>query len=302
MKKTIEFPTFDGLYILRGTAYLPDGATGPVPAIIASSGLGDSAERLEPVAEAFAQQGFGVLTYDHRNCGISDGMPRLEIDPIAQARDMKMAITFAQSFEHFESKRLGLWGTSFSGSHVLAVAAYDKRIKAVVSQVPWISGVEVVLRTGGLPLMEAFQQVIDSEWSKVLAGEPSPTVVLGRTKDDPSTEFSLFRDDDAMNYFANGPMGTPASWVNGLTLRSLAYFLDHDILAHAKRISPTPLMMILASEDKTMPVEPAYDFFQAALEPKEVVAIPGGHYDIYMPDRTFTQATEAAVRWFKSHL
>jgi fermentation-respiration switch protein FrsA (DUF1100 family) len=302
MKKKIEFPTYDGLYALSGTVYLPEGFTGPVPAIIVSGGMADSAERLEPTAEAFARQGFGVLLYEHRNHGPSGGEPRLEVDPVAQGRDMKMAITFAQTVKDFDPNRIGLWGSSFGGGNALDVAAYDKRIKAVVSQVPWISGYEIVIRTGGQPLMEAFQQIIEGEWRKVLAGEASPTVALGRTKDDPSTEFSLFRDDEAMNYFNNGPMGNPASWVNGITLRSLAYLLEYDISAHAKRISPTPLMMILASNDATMHVEPAFQFYQSALEPKELVTIACRHYEVYLPEGKFIQATEAAVRWFKTHL
>ena len=303
MKKTeIAFPTYDGLYTLRGSVYLPDAPDKSAPVIIMSAGLADSAKRLEPSAEAFVKDGFGVLLYEHRNTGISDGEPRLEIDPVAQSRDMRMAITFAQSFEGFDAERIGLWGASFSGAHVLDVSAYDKRVKAVVSLIPWISGFDVVVRAGGLPALEAFQKMIIGEWQKVLAGDSPTLVTLGRGTKDPSQEFSLFRDDAAMNYFENGPVGKPDTWRNQFTLRSLAYLVDYDLRAHAKRISPTPLMMILALEDKTMPAEPAFEFFQNALEPKELVTVPGGHYDIYMPNGTFRESHEAASRWFKNHL
>lgn len=69
MKTSIEFPTYDGLYTLRGSAYFPETESSKVPMIIMSAGLGDSAQRLEPSAEAFAKAGFGVLLYEHRKHG-----------------------------------------------------------------------------------------------------------------------------------------------------------------------------------------------------------------------------------------
>ena len=35
---------------------------------------------------------------------------------------------------------IGIWGSSYSGGHVLVVGAIDRRVKCVVSQVPLISG------------------------------------------------------------------------------------------------------------------------------------------------------------------
>jgi len=46
-------------------------------------------------------------------------------------------------FKGFDPDRITLWGTSFSGGHVLAVAGFDKWVKAVVSQAPWIAGYEI---------------------------------------------------------------------------------------------------------------------------------------------------------------
>jgi cephalosporin-C deacetylase-like acetyl esterase len=35
-----------------------------------------------------------------------------------------------------DPERIGIWGTSFAGGHVLVVAATDRRVRAIVSQVP----------------------------------------------------------------------------------------------------------------------------------------------------------------------
>ena len=80
--------------------------------------------------------------FDNRNFGASDGEPRQEIDPWAQVRDYRHAITYARTREEVDGDRIGIWGSSYSGCHVLAVGAIDRRVKCVVSQVPLISGHE----------------------------------------------------------------------------------------------------------------------------------------------------------------
>ena len=302
MARAVEFPSYDGRFTLRGWVYIPDDTPGPVPAVIASGGFADSVERMVPTAEALAQAGLGVLIYEHRNTGISDGEPRLEIDPVAQVRDMGMAITFAQTLPEFDRNRIGLFGTSFSGGHVLAVAADDKRVKAVVASNPWIAGHDVALTMGGAKALAQFQELISGERGKILAGQPGAVVALGMREDDPSQDFALFRDDDAMNYFEHGPTGLPASWKNAFTLRSLEYMVGYDVRPFAKRISPTPLLMLVALDDHTMPASLGLEFYAAALQPKELVTFKGGHYDAYLPDRAFPVVMDASKRWFEAHL
>jgi len=49
--------------------------------------------------------------------------------------DYRSALTWLSLQPEVDSDRLGVWGTSFSGGHVIHVAAHDPRVKAVVSQV-----------------------------------------------------------------------------------------------------------------------------------------------------------------------
>ena len=133
--------------ILRGWLYQPIITTGQVPAIIMAHGYNCIKELyLDKYAEVFAAYGFVVLVFDNRNFGDSDGEPRQELDPWQQVRDYRHAITFMQTQAFVDPKRIGIWGTSYSGGHVLVVAALDKRVKCVVSQVPTISGWEGMLR------------------------------------------------------------------------------------------------------------------------------------------------------------
>src|ERR671920_1828167 len=127
---------------LRGWLYRPDG-DGAAPGVVMAHGFSATKEMyLDSFAEVFAQAGLAALVFDHRNFGASDGEPRQEIDPWAQVRDYRHAITYARTREEVDGDRIGIWGSSYSGGHVLVVGAIDRRVKCVVAQVPLISGHE----------------------------------------------------------------------------------------------------------------------------------------------------------------
>ncbi len=127
MRNDIAFKTTDGT-TLRGWHYLPAGS-GRYPTIVMAHGFSAVKEMyLDKFAEAFMQAGFASIVYDNRNLGASDGQPRQELDPWLQVRDYSDAITFARSLEQTDAERIGVWGSSYSGGHVLVVAAIDRRV------------------------------------------------------------------------------------------------------------------------------------------------------------------------------
>lgn len=131
---------------LRGWLYLPE-ARAERPAIVMTHGFSGVKEQyLDRYAEVFAAAGFVVLLYDHPNFGDSDGEPRQEIDPVMQRRGYRDAITWLGAQARVDASRIGIWGTSYSGGHVLEVAALDRRVKCVVAQVPTVSGHASALR------------------------------------------------------------------------------------------------------------------------------------------------------------
>src|SRR4029077_11513870 len=91
---------------------------------------------LDQYAEVFAAAGLSALVYDNRNLGASDGNPRFEIDPTAQMRDYRHAITYAQSRSEIDRDRIGVWGTSYTGGLVLIVAVLDRRATIGASPSP----------------------------------------------------------------------------------------------------------------------------------------------------------------------
>jgi len=112
-----------------------------------------------------------ALVYDNRCFGSSDGSPRFEIIPSLQMSDIQDSITFAQTLPEIDPTRMAIWGSSYSGGHVLQVGAFDRRVKAVLSQSPFVSGIEAGNRLMGPIKMPFFREIF-------AAGNP-PTIALG---------------------------------------------------------------------------------------------------------------------------
>ncbi len=120
--------------------YLPDGVKKP-PVVI--MGHGFAAERtfgLPAFAERFVKRGLAAFVFDYRNFGASDGEPRNLVAYRRHIADWRSAIAFVRGMNEVDGSRIALWGSSFSGGHVLVVAAGDRDIRAVVSQVPFVDG------------------------------------------------------------------------------------------------------------------------------------------------------------------
>ncbi len=127
-----------------------------LPTIVMSHGWGGTAAGLRPDAVAFARAGYLVVAFDYRGWGKSDSRliladktlekkdgkliaevreVREVVDPIDQTTDIMNAIHWVVGEKLCDGERIGLWGSSYSGGHVVYVAARDPRVKAFVSQV-----------------------------------------------------------------------------------------------------------------------------------------------------------------------
>lgn len=121
--------------------YLPADLEPPLPAIVMANIFG--AERswgLVRFAERFAADGLAAFVFDYRHFGGSEGEPRRLIDPHRQVADWQAALAYVRSLEQVDEERVVLWGTSFSGGHVLSMATRDPDAVAVISQVPFVDG------------------------------------------------------------------------------------------------------------------------------------------------------------------
>jgi len=293
-RQNVEFAV-EGDVILRGWLFVPDGV-GPHPAITMAHGFaGVKDHGLERFARAFADAGFVVLVHDHRGFGASDGSPRYDIDPWVQIADWRRAISFLKSQPFVDSARIGLWGSSYAGGHAIVLGATDRRLRAVVAQVPTISGYQQGLRHVAPDLVPALEAAFADDERRQFHGAPPATQAV--VSADPSVP-AAYRSPDAIAFY-NQPV-PPGGWDNVMTLRSTRAARMYEPGTFIARVSPTPLLMVVGLYDTITVTDLALAAYEQALQPKKLVTIDGGHFDPYLAD--FAEASGAAIAWFTEHL
>jgi len=272
---------------LAGWVCRPDEAGGARPAVVLSHGLSGTVDMgLADYARAFTEAGFVCLAYDHRNWGRSAGWPRAETDPWQQAADMREAIGFAQRLPGVDADRIGLWGTSYSGGHVLTVAALDRRVRCAVSQVPLVSGSRTFEAWVPADKRSRFLARLQQDWQQRAAGAP-PAMAPAAPPGSETEEWVRAVDREGR-------------YDNRISLRTFDLLRSYEPAAFVPAIAPTPLLMVVAEADTQTPVAWQREAFATAGEPKRLVTLPGRHYDPYT--RLLAESSGAAADWFRQHL
>ena len=270
---------------LHGMIERPE-SPGPHPVVILSHGLSGLASiGLDLYSRCFVEAGIACLTYDHRNWGKSGGWPRCETDPWRQVADMREAVSVARNLADIDGERLGIWGTSYSGGHVLTVAALDKRVRCVVSQVPLISGSRTFEAWVPEDKRTRFLERLGQDRDARASGFPPLTTQAATPGSE--TEEWIERCDDG-------------SYVNALTVRSFDLLRSYEPISFMEEIAPTPLLMIVAENDTQTPTAWQIEAIEKSGEPKQLLRLDCRHYDVYM-DR-LPEAANAARDWFIKYL
>ena len=121
--ENVEFETSDGL-TLKG--WYIDSKNGA--AVISFPGRASSQKR----AKILADHGYGVLLFDRRGEGESEGDPNLF--GWQGERDVHAAVKFLQSRPDVEAGRIGGIGLSVGGEMMIEAAAESNALKAIVSE------------------------------------------------------------------------------------------------------------------------------------------------------------------------
>jgi fermentation-respiration switch protein FrsA (DUF1100 family) len=304
MNATREDITFDLDGVpLRGWFYPAVGTTSPAPCVVLAHGWGATKEMyLDDFAAVFATAGLAAVVFDYRGwgtSGVAPGHPRHEIDPWEQIRDYQNAITSAQSRSEVDPDRIGVWGTSYSAGHAFALGATDRRVKAVVGQAPVVSGrgqVEVTVRIDHVASTLA---LVAADRLARARGDAAGTLPI--TSADPSGVASL--PMPAAHEFFEELLRTrdiPA-WSNELTVRSMEFVYGYEPGLYLPKITPTPLLTIVATDDTVASTAATLSAYQTAAEPKEVLMVPGGHFSLYTGNG-FKTGSSAARDFFLRQL
>lgn len=239
-------------------------------------------------APFFCKGGFVCLTFDYRGWFESDariatpekqpppdatgfitvrGKPVREIvDPLDQNRDINNALDYLIEEPAVDPSRIGLWGSSFGGGHVLYVAGHDPRIKAVVSQVPGM---------GPQPDAQGFAAPAPQVQRIASAMARGEIDALPRPKEQPE---SLKGIGDFRTMWRYLPRAAAAN------IRVPTLIIDQEHEEYGGREN-SGLAAKNAIPDTTIV---KYHVF------------PGTHYDIY--EKNYRESAKMARDWFTQHL
>jgi fermentation-respiration switch protein FrsA (DUF1100 family) len=296
MRKNITF-TSKGLRC-RGWLYVPDDlAEGQkAPTVVMAHGFSGVKEMILPdFAERFVAAGFVTLAFDYRYFGDSEGEPRSQVLPLEQVEDVRNAITWVSGQPEVDPQRMGLWGTSYGGGIVLYTATFDKRVKAVVAQVPWAISPEFRRATdpegwearGEFVLQDRIERYKTGTvtYMKVVSPEGEPCIMPGQE----SYEAFMALKESSPN------------WRNEVSVEVLEKGREFDPVRLVHWIAPRALLLIPGEKDSLIPVKAVRETYERAGEPKGLTVLPVRHFEVYF-EPWLTKAAVAAIDWYKKYL
>jgi uncharacterized protein len=234
---------------------------------------------LLPFAEAIAEAGLDVLLFDYRGFGGSSGEPRQFAWPPRHREDYRAAVEFARGLGGVDPDRIVLWGTSWSGGHVVYVAAADPRIAAVISQSPDLDGIRTFrnigeyagigqqLRLTWIGLKDAVRMLRGQEPLMIGTVGP-PGALAGMTSQE---------SEPGMRAIA-GP-----TWRNEVTGRAVFAEWTNRAITQMDKLR-CPILVQIADRDSVAPAAAARAAAWRAKGRVEVREYPCAHFDIYVGD------------------
>lgn len=257
---------------LAAYVYRPGTARSDAPCVVMAHGFtGTRDDGLPGYAEAFRDAGFVVVLFDYRHFGASTGEPRQLLNIARQLDDYRAVIGWARGLDGVDPDRIVLWGTSYSGGHVLAIAAADARIAAVISQAPYTDSIATLMCVEPRNIVRLGVEALRDQLGAWLGRPPRLVPALGA----PGT-FAVMTAPGSLSTFEAfvGP-----TWRNEFAARLIFKFPFYRPGLKAKHLK-MPLLMCVCDQDATTPAVPSVKAAERAPR-AELRHYPYGHFDIY---------------------
>jgi len=247
------------------------------PCVVMGHGFGATRDSgLLSFAERFAAAGADVLLFDYRGYGSSDGTPRQQVSHRRHRQDYHAALATARALDGVDPQQLVLWGSSYSGGHVIAVAAQDGRVAAVISQGAAMDGAAALwalLRGAGAKHLATLTgHGLRDAGGALLRRAPHHIAVVGP----PGALAAITAPGAEAGYGAiMGP-----SFRNEMCARGVLGIALNRPVRYAKKLR-CPLLLVIAAGDNIAPPDSVRTVARRAGGHTEVLELPCGHFDIY---------------------
>jgi uncharacterized protein len=288
--------------VLRGFLFKAVKGEPPFPVVVMTHGTSATIPMVaDRYAEVFAEAGVSALLYDHRNLGISGGEPRQEINPWAQSRGYRDAITFVSTIEDHDSTRIGIWGDSYSAGQVFLVAACDSRVKVIVAQCP-VFGADPPDVDPTLEVFKAIRETFES--GDVSGGPGDKTGPMPVVSSDQLGTPSLLQPIQAFRWFIDYGGRHGSGWQNLATRINPSNTAPFSPYLCAPYVT-VPSLMMVAHTDEMVHANPVVSRRAFDLLPgeKDWYDLDGGHFGLlYHPSDLFDEASTVQADYLVAHL
>lgn len=336
-KDTVEYIGGDGKTKLRGhwhySSVANDADPDAGPVVVMAHGFGlTQTQGLQKYITAFQKAGMNVFTFDYATFGESDGVPRHQVCPESHVADLRSTVEMIttrantssdendSAMKKVDPTRIGLWGTSLGGGHVLQLASdpsfilLNPSVQAIVSQVPHLTiGLKSLivpsLKVTPVDALKGLGYItlalIKSALYALIFNKPSYYPLVGlpgtpammQNPGDYAGYLRLVESEKDTDSHTNGASG----WTNAATpVSGLKVVMQYCPMRNVDRIT-TPTLLLAAENDTLCPAKYVEEAHNKIPKSEYYLSQNTGHFDIY-DGRELVVSLEKEVLFFQKHL
>jgi alpha-beta hydrolase superfamily lysophospholipase len=275
--RTVALPFFSSGLRLDADLHLPDGDhAGPYPVVVPASGYqGLKVIHPERFARALTRRGYAVLAFDYRGFGSSEG-ERGRLVPQEWVQDVRAAVDRVSGHPQLDPERVATLGWGLGGGVVVAEAAEDPRVRAVVACNAIADG------------YRSTRNMHDTEsWERLLArvaADRARRATSGRSEITSPWDIVRLDLDERTDGYVDEQLYKAPGFGSGVTLESADYLLRFRPVEVVHHIAPRPLLVVHGAENRLHLAEEAQDLFDAAGEPRRLELLDGRGHTEWMFD------------------
>jgi len=289
---------------LVGLLCAPAGAPAARAAVVLLGPFGFVKEQSPAqYATRLADAGFVALIFDPRCSGESGGSPRRHEDPLDKIDDAKAAIAWLARRPEVDPARIGALGVCQGCSEMIAVAADEARVKALVlvsGQYLYAENLRKFFAGGGPTLEERIARGRAAKARYEAAGLVDYTDVVSAT--DPAAGLPWRPIHDWYIPWTSQKWGAPSRWENRYTTMSDAEVWSFDVDLHARQLR-TPTLIVHGEQSDGGPEAAQHVFDRMPANDKHLRIVPEIFHTRFYDDPLVIEPTAAlAVDWFMRHL
>jgi dipeptidyl aminopeptidase/acylaminoacyl peptidase len=280
--------------------YLPTASKPPV-VVLAQGYAALRGFGTQGIIKALVDAGIAVFAFDYRGFGGSESMHNEErqlVDPHKQIEDYHAALRYVSTLKEVDAQRIGIWGSSFSGGHVISVAGSDWSrsfpLRAVVAQIPHCDSRSAYKHVGLKKSLGGAGNILKG--ALLASVGINHTVAVIAKPDD--AHFAVLQHpgwyEDYMRM-----VDPAATWQNAIPSKSLLKCASYNPIDVARNIT-APVLIVYGSKDQGIPVDDVQRTSNF-IKNVEMFCFDGDHFDAYDGGAHHAAIVAKEVEFFRKH-